>query len=43
MQAYRVVAVGDQTTGCYDLLIERMTDENERDQDERSNGGSSHE
>jgi len=43
MQAYRVVAMGDQTTGCYDFLIERTIDEDERDQDERSNGGSSHE
>jgi hypothetical protein len=53
MQCYRVVALRDQTAnavrktpeaaGCYDFLIERMTQERDLDERTTSNGEASDE
>jgi hypothetical protein len=40
MQAFRVVAVGAR---CYDVLIERISEEKGLDESKTSNGGASHE
>jgi Protein of unknown function (DUF1203) len=37
------IHVRDTDAGCYDFLIERTTDEDDLEQDERSIGGPSHE